>query len=155
MLRSFQTALDEVTTVRKDQLGAHRYEGGKWYKYVEIKNVTATVAGVAGDAVAYGAAGGYTANKVVLDLSDADATKAFAAGVLVGAVAGVLGTSYFGWIQFKGQATLSIAVTSGVIGQAFNLTTVDKTFAIQAAVTDQKAGYSISATTSVCLDCPF
>jgi len=155
MLRSFQTALDEVTTVRKDQLGAHRYENGKWYKYLELKNVTATVAGVAGDGVAYGAAGGYTANKGVLDLSDADGTKALAAGVLVGAVPGVAGTSYFGWVQIKGHATLSIAVTGGVIGQAFNLTTVDKTFAVQAAVTDQKAGYSISATTSVCLDCPF
>lgn len=155
MLRSFQTGLREVTTVAKDQLGAHRYESGRWYKYVEIKNITATVAGILGDGVAYAAATGYPLNKVVLDLSDADGTKALAAGVLQGTVPGVLTVSYFGWIQIKGQATLSIAVTAGVIGQGFNLTTVDKTFAVNAAATDQKAGYSYNATTGVVLDCPF
>jgi len=153
--QAFASKLTDVDSVARDQLGTIRFEGNKVYKYVEVRNVTATVAGVAGDGVAYGAAGGYNSNKVVLDLSDADGTKAIAAGILLAAVAGVLATSYFCWAQIKGGATLAIAVTAGVIGQGFNLTTVDKTFAVNAAVTDQKAGYSVSATTAVVLDCPF
>jgi len=153
--QAFASKLTDVDSVAREALGTLRFEGNKVFKYVEIKNVTATVAGAKGDPVAYGAAGGYNTSKVVLDLSDADGTKAIAAGVLQGTVAGVLATSYFGWIQIKGPATLLIAVTAGVIGQGFNLTTVDKTFAVNAAATDQKAGYSISATTAVVLDCPF
>lgn len=155
MNRIFASPLDEVSLVKRDQLGAIREEGGKWYKYVNIRNVTATVAGVAGDGVAYASGTGYLNNRVVVDLSDADATKALAAGVLAAAVAGVAGTDYYGWIQIKGQRTLAIAVTGGVAGQGFNLTTVDKTFAVNALVTDQKAGYSLNGTTSVVLDCPF
>jgi len=153
--QAFASKLTDVDSVAREALGTLRFEGNKVYKYVELRNVTATVAGVAGNGVAYGAAGGYNLNKVVLDLTDADATKALAAGSLMATVAGVLATSYFLWIQIKGACTLAIAVTAGVIGQGFNLTTVDKTFAVNAAATDQKAGYSISATTAVVLDCPF
>lgn len=153
--QAFASRLTDVDTVQRDQLGAIRFEGRKVYKYVELKNVTATVAGVAGDGVAYGAAGGYNSDKVVLDLSDADPTKALAAGIIGATVTGTAGTSYFLWVQIKGGATLAVAVTGGVIGQGFNLTTVDKTFAVNAALTDQKAGYSVSATTAVVLDCPF
>lgn len=153
--QTFVTKLTDVNSTAQEVLGSLRFENNKVYKYVEIKNTTATVAGVAGDCVAYFAATGYGNNRVVLDLSDADATVAFAAGILCGTITGTLGVSEYGWIQIKGAATLSIAVTSGAAGKTFKLTTVDKTATVGTAATDNVMGISVNATTGVCLDCPF
>jgi hypothetical protein len=104
----FKTGLAEITTERKDPLGAIRWFEGRCYKYVLIRNTTATVAGIAGSVVAYEAEDGAENNVVVLDRNDADA-KPIGAGVLQAAVAGVHSpqASYYGWIQIKGPATLT------------------------------------------------
>ena len=64
--QAFASKLTDVDSVAREALGTLRFEGNKVYKYVELRNVTATVAGVAGNGVAYGAAGGYNLNRLCL-----------------------------------------------------------------------------------------
>lgn len=119
--------LDRVTTESEFTLGTQVTDfDGKIYKYVQIQNTTATVAGVAGDVVAYGAATGHNVNLVVTDFTDADAAPV-GAGVLQAAVAGVLATAEYGWVQIKGRATLN-AVIGGTPSDGDQLTasTTDK-----------------------------
>lgn len=131
----FRTQVTDVGTTAIDTVGALRYEDDKLYKYVQIKNVTATVAGVAGDPVAYAidSADGPENSKVVIDLTDADA-QPVGAGLLMGSVAGVAGTSYYGWIQLTGLATVPTAVGSGVLGSGFMMSTTDKTLTVATGV---------------------
>lgn len=111
---SFLGPVTQVDSAAKYDLGTHRFEGGKVYKYVELKNATATVAVTAGaDPVFYKADTGYGASQVVSDLTDADAVPV-GAGIVAGTVAGVLATSYFCWIQIKGLATLGTAIAASV-----------------------------------------
>ncbi|KKM65406.1 hypothetical protein LCGC14_1491550, partial [marine sediment metagenome] len=49
----FVTQLTAVDAVAKEPLGTIRFDGNKVYKYVELANITATVAGVAGDIASY------------------------------------------------------------------------------------------------------
>lgn len=152
---TFLTRLADVDTEAKEVLGTLRYEGNKVYKYCQIKNTTATVAGAAGSLVGYGAAGGYTNNLVVLDLTDADANP-IPAGALCGTVTGTAGTSYYGWVQIRGACTLDTAVVNGANGSAFTLSTTDKTGTLAlAADVERYAGVSVNATTAVALDCLF
>lgn len=134
----FFSAIDEVTTVRRDTLGALRWQNGALYKYVEIRN-TATVAGVAGDPVAYFASTGFSNHRVVIHLADAD-TNPIPAGLLCGSVEGTANTSYYGWIQLTGLATVPTAVGSGIVGVPVYLTTTNKTLA-KAAESDGGADY--------------
>lgn len=131
----FNTQLTDVDTTARDPVGALRWEGGKLYKYVLFKNVTATVAGVAGDPVAYAidSADGPENHKVVLDMTDADA-QPVGAGLLMGTVAGVLATSYYCWIQLTGLATVPTAVTTGVLGSNCMMGTTDKTLVVATGV---------------------
>lgn len=156
---TFITKLTDVETTDKEGVGKIRYQGGKWYKWVNLKNTTATVAAAAGTIVAYFALTGYPTHRVVVDLSDADNPPA-AAGITLAAVTGTLGVDYYCWIQIKGQATLDTAVTNGTAGAPIALTTTDKT-AIRANEADSAAVYKIvlgrsyNTTTGVTLDCPF
>lgn len=151
---TYQTPLTEVSTTDKEGLGTLRLEGGKWYKWVKLLNDTATVAVAAGTLVAYDALTGYVNNIVVADLTDAD-TAPFCAGATVAVAAGTLDVAYYLWIQIKGAIVLDTAVTGGAAGEAFYLTTTDRTAADRAAVDDQIAGICYNTTTGVVLDCPF
>lgn len=150
----WMSPLTEVNSVAKEVLGAHRYENGKWYKYVNLKNTTATVAAAAGSLVAYFAATGYGNNRVVVDLTDAD-SAVFVAGAMVAAVAGVLTVDYYAWMQIKGLCTLDTAIGSGAAGSPWYLTSTDKTGAIASAATQAVGGISMNTTTGVILDCVF
>lgn len=124
----FATPLTEVSSSAKEELGTIRTEGNRLYKYVMIKNVTATVAGAAGDAVPY-RADKYDENWVVVDNTDAD-TIGIPAGILQGALTGTAGTAYYGWVQIKGFATLSQALAgSPAVGDELTIlaATADKT----------------------------
>lgn len=156
----FSTPLDEVSTTQKEPLGAIRFQGGSWYKYCKIKNITATVAGAAGSMVAYEAEDGHANNHVVVDLTDAD-NPPVAAGALCGTVTGTAGSTYYGWVQFKGRTTVDTAITSGADGVPVYLTTTDKTLA-KAVEADSAGNYKgvagISEDASaktVLLDCPW
>lgn len=108
--------LDRVDTTAKHALGSiHQAQNGKMYKYITYAAATAAVSGVAGEVCYYLAATGYAANDVTSDLSDSDEVGA---GVLQAALA----DNEFGWIQIKGSATLTIALTAGADGNALTPT---------------------------------
>lgn len=109
----FLTPLTAVETTDKETVGTIRFEGNKVYKWVKFLNTSATVAGAAGDAVAYTAVDGYDDNEVCMDLDDAD-TKPIGAGTVQAAVTGTAGTAYYCWIQIKGADTLNDAIAASV-----------------------------------------
>lgn len=90
---------------------------GKVFKYIKYENGAAAVAGVAGEVAYYAtvAVGDATGTIVTSDLSDSDEVGA---GVLQAA----LTDGAFGWIQVSGLATLTIALTAGVDGDALTPT---------------------------------
>jgi len=94
-----------------------RTEDGKLYKYIQYENGAAAVAGVLGEVAYYAkvAVGDATGTIVTSDVSDSDAVGA---GVLQAS----LTDGAFGWIQVTGLATLSIALTAGVDGDALTPT---------------------------------
>lgn len=154
----FKQPVTEVSLVQKDRLGDLRLEDGKWYKYVKLLNITATVAGVAGDPVAYTAAGaGILNHTVVLDCSDAD-SQPICAGFLMGTVAGVHSpaTSYYIWVQITGRVVVPTAVGSGVVGSHVRLTSTDKTLGVMTGVLGN-CGVEATATAAnnvIIADCP-
>lgn len=154
MKQVFVTKVTDVDTVDKEGIGSLRQEGNKWYKYCRIQNETATVAGGAGTLVAYDAATGYAAHRVVIDMTDADAVP-FGAGALCGTVTGTAGTAYYGWVQIKGPCTLDTAVASGAAGSHFIMSTTDKTGTIATNGVASNVGTSMNTTTGVCLNAPF
>lgn len=160
----FTSLIGDVDTAARDRVGALRFENDNFYRYVQLKNVTATVAGVAGDPVAYasgGAAELTTAAKVVLDITDAD-TIPVCAGFLTGTIVGTAGTSYYTWIQLTGVVAVPTAITSGVVGNPVYLTTTDKTLAKSveadsAAAYKQNVGVELTATAAnnkIIAQCP-
>ena len=103
---------------------------GKLYKYITYSEEAAAVDGVAGEVAYYVAATGYANNDVTSDLSASDEVGA---GVLQAA----LSDNEFGWIQIKGPATLTIALTAGADGDPLTPTgSADGTLDVTALVTD-------------------
>lgn len=136
----FVQELTEVSTVLRDQLGDIRWAGNDVYKYVKLANVTATVAVVAGDPVAYLLAG-YDDHIVVSDISDSQGNPV-GAGIMQAACAGVAGTDYYIWIKIKGAATI-IENFAGVPvdGDAMKMSTTDKTLTVASAEDSPIIGY--------------
>jgi len=89
----------------------------KGYKYIKYENGAAATAGVAGEVAYYAtvAVGDATATIVTSDLSDSNSVGA---GVLQAS----LTDGTYGWIQVKGIATLTIALTAGSDGDALTPT---------------------------------
>lgn len=162
--QAFASKLTDVETVQREQLGVLRFEGNKVYKYVKIRNTTATVAAVAGDCVVYDAEDGGNNSHVVTDYTDGGSVPT-GAGVLQAACAGTLLTDFFGWIQIKGPATLNQTVGgSAADGDQLKAGTTDKAFTKQlfAGTTPNIAadgpyvGSAIDASAKfVMLECPF
>ena len=155
--KTFVTELTEVTTTKKEaNLGVIRWHGNRAYKYIQYKEGAAATDGVAGEATAYYCASGscatngYTANHVTSDYSD---SARIGAGILQAAMS----DNEYGWIQIKGQATLTINLTAGADGNA--LTTVgagDGTLDVSAAVTDHLCAVAVDASAdSIICDFPF
>lgn len=134
---SFRQGLTQVSSTQYDDLGALRYEGGKFYKYLKLLNTTAGVAVAAGDVLGYGLAG-IASNICVSDNSDA-ATKPVGAGVALATVAAAdTLTGVFVWVQVTGAFTAlkDIAGTTPADGDAVYLSTTDLTLTLAAAVDD-------------------
>jgi hypothetical protein len=133
-------------------------QGTKLYRYVKLRNETATVAVVAGDMLAYLASpavgSGATLNDefhtVVSDNSDA-ATKPIAAGMAGAAAAGSHngGTgstpiSYYGWVQIAGFAIVNQTIAgTPTDGDGLFLATTDKTLTLATAADDPVCAYAI------------
>jgi hypothetical protein len=82
---------------------------GKWYKYVQYVEGAAATDGVAGEVTYYYTLDGYKLNQVTSDLSD---SIEIGAGVLQANVSDL----EYCWVQIKGAATLSIALSAGADG---------------------------------------
>lgn len=103
---------------------------GKMYKYVQYDTGAGGVAAVAGQVAYYYLAGGTQDNIVTSDLSD---SVNIGAGVLLSAPT----DGQYCWIQTRGPATLSIALTAGADGNALTAVgATDGTLDVSAAVTD-------------------
>lgn len=104
-----ETSADDVHGV-----GTHRWVGNKCYKWVRYNDGAGTVAAVAGNVVYYygvsadAVTGGYENNVVTMDLTDGY----LGAGVLQAVIA----DGEYGWIQIRGPATLTTALSAGADG---------------------------------------
>lgn len=132
------TQLNEVTTYQREPLGLLMWREGKLCKYVKVRHTGGTLAGSAGDPVAYRASTGFLDNEVTIRLAEADGVPV-GAGLLLGSVPGAVNTTYYAWIQLTGVATLNVAPTgSPAAGNGLYLTTTDKTLAraVEGATSD-------------------
>ncbi len=126
---------------------------GKQYKYVKFNNGAGNVASVAGNVAYYYAVSGASAGEtteVTMDVTDSG-------GVGAGVFQAVIADGGYGWLQTRGVATLTTALTAGADGNA--LTAVgagaDGTLDVSAAVTDFICAVAIDATAKiVMLMCP-
>lgn len=157
----FRTALTAVESTDIEGVGTLRFENSKVYKWVRLQNTTATVAGAAGDAVAYDNEDGHLNSHVVVDCSDAS-TIPVGAGMLLATVTGTAGTAYYCWIQIKGHIVASTTLGgSAGDGHCLYKSTTDKELAKAAeadstAVYKQVVGYTPDASAKyVICDFPF
>ncbi len=122
-------------------------EDGKVYKYVQYDTGAGPVAAVAGQVAYYYLASGFNAHKVTSDLSD---SVNVGAGVLQSAPT----DGQYCWIQIRGPATLSIALTAGADGNALTpVGSTDGTLDVSALVTDHICAIAddIAAKEIVCM----
>lgn len=127
-------SLDEGKT---PALGDH-FEGvgGKVYKFVQYDTGAGAVAAVAGNVAYYYTLDGYKNNQVTSDLSD---SIEIGAGVLQSAPA----DGEYCWIQIKGPATLTPALSAGADGDPLTATgATDGTLDVTTAVTDVIVAYA-------------
>lgn len=126
---------------------------GKIYRFVLFNNGVGNVAAVAGNMAYIYAVSGTSAGQtttVTMDLTD---TQGIGAGMFMSVPA----DGEYCWIQVKGVATLTTALTAGSDGNALTPTgATDGTLDVSAAVTDSICAYAIDADAKIVfLDCPF
>lgn len=148
----YETGIADTSSSDKEGVGTLRYEGNKVYKWVKYNQGAGSIAAVAGNVVYYygvsgdAVTGGYEDSVVTMDRTDGY----LGAGVLQAIIA----DGEFGWIQIKGPATLTTALTAGADGNA--LTHVgagaDGTLDVSALVTDAVVAFAtdISAKKVAC-----
>lgn len=146
--QSWKSAIGDQDATAQELLGSIREDDNKVYKYVKYSGTTATVAA---DFMCY----------VVTDETCTTVDKAnsvLGAGVAITTNAAT-GTAYYGWIQIRGVATLSSALTAGAAGNA--LTSIGSSAGkldVSGAVTDQIAAICVSVAVAaapvVLLTCP-
>lgn len=148
--------LDEVRTSTEGPqfaLGTvHRDYDGKQYKYVQFNNGAGDVASVAGNFCYYYAVSGASAGQV--DIVTMDVTDS--GGIGAGVFQAVIADSGYGWIQTKGDATLTTALTAGADGNALTAVgTTDGTLDVSALVTDFICAVAVDASAKIVfLTCP-
>ena len=124
------TAVSATAEFLLGQHGAVVGSPTKLYKYVQYDTGSAGAAAVAGEVAYYYTLDGYKLNQVTSDLSD---SVEIGAGVLQA----VMTDGQFGWVQIRGAATLTIALTAGSDGDPLTPTgAADGTLDVSADVTD-------------------
>ena len=144
--------LTRVDTAPQFKLGAigQDYQG-YLYKYVQYESGAGPVAAVAGNVAYYYAASGTSAGSSTVVTSDLSDSAGLGAGVLQA----VLADGEYGWIQIKGRATLTTALTAGADGNALTAVgATDGTLDVSAAVTDAICAYAVDASAKIVL-CDF
>lgn len=130
----------------------HRDYNGKQYKYVQFNNGAGNVASVAGNVCYYYAVSGASAGQV--DIVTMDVTDS--GGIGAGVFQAVIADTGYGWIQTKGTATLTTALTAGADGNALTaIGTTDGTLDVSALVTDFICAVAVDASAKIVfLTCP-
>lgn len=157
------------TTAPEFQLGTlamtRTPQGTKIWKYVKLRNETATVAVAGtsssgqpneGDMLAYLAAPANNdeINTVVSDYTDAEAVPV-GAGMAFVSIAGVLATAYYGWIQTTGYAISRAAIGGVGDNKTLICSATDLTLTLSTALTDPVCAICIvDATKNLRLCCP-
>lgn len=154
MKKIWATRLTDTASTDKEGIGAIRFEGAKVYKWVKYNSGSGPVAAVAGNVCYYHGDDAYTSSacEVTSDLTDAAA-----APITAGVLQAVIANGEYGWIQIKGVATLTTALTAGADGNALTAVgATDGTLDVSALVTDHIAAIALDATAKiVLLDCPW
>lgn len=146
----------ELTRVYKDadilagrgfKLGeVHRAQDGKAYKFVQYDTGAGPVAAVAGNVAYYYAPGGTSAGATTVVTSDISDSAGLGAGVLQSAP----GDGEYCWVQIRGPATLTTALTAGADGNALTAVgATDGTLDVSALVTDAIVAYAIDASAKI------
>ena len=124
------TSVSDTAEFRVCQHGAVVGSPTKLYKYVQYDTGSAGAAAVAGEACYYYTLDGYKNNQVTSDLSD---SVEIGAGILQA----IMTDGQFGWVQIKGPATMTIALSAGADGDPLTATgAADGTLDVSADVTD-------------------
>jgi hypothetical protein len=119
---------------------------GKVYKFVKYNEGAGSVAAAAGNVAFYYGVSGASAGATTEVTSDATDSIGVGAGVLQAAIP----DGDYGWVQIKGPATLTTALTAGADGNA--LTAVgagDGTLDVSALVTDAIVAYAVDASAKI------
>lgn len=128
----------------------HRAYDGKQYKYVQFNNGAGDVASVAGNVCYYYAVSGASAGQV--DIVTMDITDS--GGIGAGVFQAVIADTGYGWIQTKGNATLTTALTAGADGNALTAVgATDGTLDVSALVTDTVCAYAVDASAKIVFLC--
>lgn len=154
MKKVFVTKLTDTSTTDLEGIGVLRFEGAKIYKWVSYNAGTGTVAAVAGNTVVYHGDDAVVAN------SACDVTMDYTDGVIcAGVLQAVIADGSYGWIQIKGIAILTTALTAGADGdQLTSVGAADGTLdvVVTGAINGNIAAYAIDISAKeVLLDCPW
>jgi len=124
----------------------------KRYKFVLHNSGAGAVAAVAGNVAYYYAPGGVSSGVTTTVTSDLSDSANIGAGVWMAAPA----TGEYGWIQTRGVATLTTALTAGADGNALTAVgATDGTLDVSALVTDFICAVAVDASAKiVLLTCP-
>lgn len=143
------TAVDATPQFKLGAIG--QTSDGKLYKYVQYNSAVGVVAAVAGNVAYYYAPSGVSAGSSTVVTSDLSDSANLGAGVLQA----VITTGSYGWIQIKGVATITPALTAGADGNALTAAgATDGTLDVSAAVTDAIVAYAIDASAKI-IACDF
>jgi hypothetical protein len=121
-------------------------QNGKVYKYVQYETAAGAVAAVAGNVAYYYAPSGASAGATTVVTSDLSDSAGLGAGVLQAVIA----DGSYGWIQIRGPATLTPALTAGADGNALTVVgATDGTLDVSAAVTDAIVAFAVDASAKI------
>ena len=125
-----ETAVADTPEFAPGQIGMNA--DGKVYKYLQYDTGAGAVAAVAGNVAYYYTLDGYKNHQCTSDLSD---SIEIGAGVLQAAPT----DGQYCWVQIRGPATLTTALTAGTDGDPLTPTgSSDGTLDLSAAVTDHR-----------------
>jgi len=126
---------------------------GKVYKFVQYDTGAGPVASVVGNVAYYYAPGGASAGATSVVTSDLSDSAGLGAGILQSTPA----DGEYCWIQIKGPATITPALTAGADGNALTAVgATDGTLDVSALVTDAVVAYAVDASAKIIMcDFPF
>lgn len=154
-MSGFQLAGIDVTAVSTDRVytpGQHYEDNdGKVYKYVIYDTGAGSVAAVSGNVCYYYAPSGTSAGATTTVTSDLSDSAGLGAGVLQSAPT----DGQYCWIQIRGPATLTTALTAGADGNALTAVgATDGTLDVSALVTDAVVAFAVDASAKIVM-CAF